>query len=157
LTPSVAGRRYHSFASWFGDTDVGDDGLSEVDFREALNRAGMEVCGGNLTQVPWTAVTGGESVGNVAWAGRDMGLFVVDWADSKIVADGDKGSGHKRWARDLSQALAPMSLPGGYPNILTSDAQDQIAHAYGENLERLQAVKRRFDPNDVFSSTPLPL
>lgn len=26
-----------------------------------------------------------EAVGNVAWAGRDMGIFVLDWADSKIV------------------------------------------------------------------------
>jgi AraC-like DNA-binding protein len=60
-------------------------GVSEVDFRKALNRAGMEVCGGNLIQVPWATVAGGELVGNVAWAGRDMGLFIVDWADSKLV------------------------------------------------------------------------
>lgn len=59
--------------------------MSEVDFREAVNRAGMEVCGGNLARVPWSAVSGGEPVGNVAWAGRDIGLFVVDRTDSKIV------------------------------------------------------------------------
>jgi hypothetical protein len=69
---------------------------------------------------------------------------------------GDNGSVHKRWARDLSQALAPMSLPGGYPNLLGPHAQDQIAHAYGDNLTRLRAVKRRFDPDGLFSATPLP-
>ncbi len=70
---------------------------------------------------------------------------------------GDNGSAHKRWARDLCQALAPMSLPGGYPNLLAPHAQDQIAHAYGNNLARLQAVKRRFDPDGFFSATPLPV
>jgi FAD/FMN-containing dehydrogenase len=70
---------------------------------------------------------------------------------------GDNGFAHKRWARDLSRTLAPMSLPGGYPNILGPHAQDQIAHAYGENLARLQAVKRRFDPHGFFLATPLPI
>jgi FAD binding domain/Berberine and berberine like len=69
----------------------------------------------------------------------------------------DDGSVHKRWARDLSQTLAPMSLPGGYPSILAPHAHDQIAHAYGDNLARLQALKRRFDPDGVFSATPLPM
>ena len=69
----------------------------------------------------------------------------------------DNGSVHKRWARDLSQTFAPMSLPGGYPNLLGPHTQDQIAHAYGNNLTRLQAVKRRFDPDGFFSATPLPV
>lgn len=70
---------------------------------------------------------------------------------------GGNGSVHKRWARDLSQTLAPMSLPGGYPNLLGPHAQDQIAQAYGSNITRLQAVKRRFDPDGFFSATPLPV
>jgi AraC-like DNA-binding protein len=59
--------------------------MSQVDFEEALIRAGMQVRGGNLNDVPWSNAADGEPVGNVAWAGRDMGMFVVDWADSKIV------------------------------------------------------------------------
>jgi hypothetical protein len=59
--------------------------MSQVGFEEALSLAGMQVRGGNLIEVPWSNVAEGESVGNVAWAGRDMGIFVVDWADSKIV------------------------------------------------------------------------
>lgn len=69
-------------------------------------------------------------------------------------ADGD-GAVHKRWARDLCRTLAPQSLPGGYPNLLGPQAHDQVAHAYGNNIARLQAVKRRFDPDGVFSATPL--
>lgn len=59
--------------------------MSQTGFEQALGRAGMQVRGGNLFEVPWSTVADGESVGNVAWAGRDMGIFVVDWADSKIV------------------------------------------------------------------------
>ena len=33
-------------------------------------------------------------------------------------ATGDDGAVHKRWARDLCRTFAPMSLPGGYPNLL---------------------------------------
>jgi hypothetical protein len=58
---------------------------SKAAFEKALGRAGMQVCGGNLIEVPWSDVAEGETVGNIAWAGRDMGVFVVDWADSKIV------------------------------------------------------------------------
>jgi FAD/FMN-containing dehydrogenase len=72
-------------------------------------------------------------------------------------AAGENGFVHERWARDVGQALAPMSLPGGYPNALAPHAHDQIAHAYGDNLRRLQAVKHRLDPDGVFSATPLPL
>ena len=54
--------------------------MSQVDFEEVLSRAGMQARGGNLTQAPWST-----DVGNVAWAGRDMGIFVVDWANSRTV------------------------------------------------------------------------
>jgi AraC-like DNA-binding protein len=61
------------------------NGVSDVDFVEALVRVGMRACGGNLTEIPWSTAAEGESAGNVAWAGRNMGLFVVDWAESKII------------------------------------------------------------------------
>jgi len=68
----------------------------------------------------------------------------------------EKGELHRQWAEDLSKALAPMALPGGYPNMLGPDDSEQIPFAYGSNAERLIAAKKRFDPDDVFSSaTPL--
>lgn len=63
---------------------------------------------------------------------------------------------HRAWVASVSEALAPHSLPGGYPNLLASDAADQIAHAYGSNAARLLEVKHRYDPEGVFASTPLP-
>ena len=57
--------------------------VSQVDFEEVLGRTGMQARGGNLAQAQWSME--GESVGNVAWAERDMGIFVVDCADLKTV------------------------------------------------------------------------
>jgi FAD/FMN-containing dehydrogenase len=68
-----------------------------------------------------------------------------------------EGDVHRQWASDLSAALAPFALPGGYANFLTSDDHEQVASAYGENARRLREVKRQFDPENVFSSAiPLP-
>jgi hypothetical protein len=78
--------------------------------------------------------------------------IIASWDPS----DADNSSVHQGWARDLCQALEPLSLPGGYPNFLGPDAQDQAAQAYGNNISRLQAVKHRFDPDGFFSATPLP-
>jgi hypothetical protein len=70
----------------------------------------------------------------------------------------DFGDSHRRWAETLSRALAPVALPGGYPNLLGPDHRDQIEVAYGGNVWRLLDIKRRFDPNNVFSSAiPLPV
>jgi FAD/FMN-containing dehydrogenase len=71
--------------------------------------------------------------------------------------DGDDGSAHRRWAHDLWRSLAPFALPGGYPNLLGPDDREQAAEAYGGNAARLRLLKRRFDPDGVFTSAiPLP-
>ncbi|GAA5188368.1 FAD-dependent oxidoreductase [Rugosimonospora acidiphila] len=64
---------------------------------------------------------------------------------------------HQAWADSVADALAAEALPGGYPNVLGPDDQAQAAHAYGPNTERLLAAKSRFDPDGVFSATPLPV
>jgi FAD/FMN-containing dehydrogenase len=70
----------------------------------------------------------------------------------------DDGENHRKWARCLSENLAPHALPGGYPNMLGPDDYAQTAHAFGANAARLQQLKRRFDPEGVFSSAiSLPL
>ncbi len=71
--------------------------------------------------------------------------------------DESDGSAHRRWARDLSQKLAPSALPGGYANLLGPGDREQAQDAYGGNGARLRTLKRRFDPDGVFSSAiPLP-
>ncbi|QQQ79645.1 FAD-binding oxidoreductase [Saccharothrix sp. 6-C] len=61
---------------------------------------------------------------------------------------------HQRWARSLSEKLAPHALPGGYPNFLGPDEQDRVLLGYGPNADRLVELKRRFDPAGVFTAVP---
>jgi FAD/FMN-containing dehydrogenase len=82
--------------------------------------------------------------------------FLVEAIAAWEPGDDESADTHREWARHLSRVLAPMALPGGYANLLGSDEHDQISLAYGTNIDRLREVKRRFDPNHVFSAIPLP-
>jgi FAD/FMN-containing dehydrogenase len=64
---------------------------------------------------------------------------------------------HRRWAQATRQAFARIALPGGYPNFLTGDDPDRVEKSYGPNAGRLIAVKRHYDPDNIFNSAnPLP-
>jgi hypothetical protein len=62
------------------------------------------------------------------------------------------GDRHRAWARTLSENLAPLALPGGYPNMLGPDEHEQTGQAYGSNGGRLTTLKRVFDPDGIFTS-----
>ena len=71
--------------------------------------------------------------------------------------DGRNGAAHRQWAQDLWKSLVPFALPGGYANLLERNDREQAAAAYGDNADRLRALKRRFDPDRIFASAiPLP-
>ncbi|WP_433555947.1 FAD-binding oxidoreductase [Pseudonocardia xinjiangensis] len=80
-----------------------------------------------------------------------MTEIIASWAPDD--ADAQR---HVAWADSVSAALAPHALPGGYAGLLGSDADEQIAHAYGSHAARLRAAKARFDPDGIFAAIPLP-
>ncbi len=54
------------------------------------------------------------------------------------------------WARALQQALAPYAMGSVYVNLLDADEGDRVRAAYGGNYERLAALKRTWDPENLF-------
>jgi len=64
----------------------------------------------------------------------------------------DDGARHRSWADHAAEALEPHALPGGYPNLLGPEEQSRAFQSYGPNLPRLLALKRRFDPDNLFAS-----
>ncbi|MGI5404744.1 FAD-binding oxidoreductase [Streptomyces sp. CA-135486] len=54
------------------------------------------------------------------------------------------------WARAFSGALEPHSLEGGYVNFMDHDDQDRVRVNYRQNYDRLKAIKRRYDPGNLF-------
>jgi FAD/FMN-containing dehydrogenase len=59
---------------------------------------------------------------------------------------------HVEWARETARALEPWSFGGGgYANYMQADEPlERVRAAFGDAaFERLQALKRRFDPDNV--------
>jgi FAD/FMN-containing dehydrogenase len=58
---------------------------------------------------------------------------------------------HIAWARETAAAIEPWSFGGGYANYMQADEPiERVRAAFGdEAFERLQALKRRYDPDNV--------
>jgi hypothetical protein len=56
---------------------------------------------------------------------------------------------HVAWVREGWEALRPHSV-GVYANFLSDEGAEGVEFAYGERLQRLTALKDRYDPQNVF-------
>lgn len=54
------------------------------------------------------------------------------------------------WADRAAEALEPASSGGTYVNFLDHVPASEVRASYGRNLPRLAAIKRRYDPDNVF-------
>jgi FAD/FMN-containing dehydrogenase len=76
--------------------------------------------------------------------GYDL-LVLSEWLDP---ADTERCMA---WARDTYAAMRPFLAAGRYVNYLDHDeAGDPVAAAYGPNYRRLQELKTRYDPRNLF-------
>jgi FAD/FMN-containing dehydrogenase len=58
---------------------------------------------------------------------------------------------HLRWARALSDDLAPHTTPGVYLNYTSDGGEEKVRASYGaEKYRRLVALKDRYDPDNLF-------
>ncbi len=82
-----------------------------------------------------------------AYAARDT-RYVMNahgrWSDAR---DDERV---RSWARQLFRNMAPHATGGGYVNFLTEDEAGRVESSYGINYPRLQSVKQRFDPDNLF-------
>ncbi|WP_222615278.1 FAD-binding oxidoreductase [Persicimonas caeni] len=57
----------------------------------------------------------------------------------------------KQWVREYFEALEPYSVGTGYTNFLFGDEDDKmIRAAFGDNYDRLVAIKTEYDPDNLF-------
>jgi hypothetical protein len=74
--------------------------------------------------------------------------FDVNIAAAWMPSDPD-GDRHKAWVRSGWDALRSHSV-GVYANFLSDEGDTGVVAAYGERLQRLTALKDRFDPTNFF-------
>jgi FAD/FMN-containing dehydrogenase len=120
------------------------DGAVEVMTR-AFERAPSALCAlvvedfhGAVTRVAPTAT---------AYPHREPGynLFAISqWTDR------GKTDAGIAWARDTLDAVYPYMADRAYTNYLAADDYDRVRQAFGLNYERLVALKRRYDSDNLF-------
>jgi FAD/FMN-containing dehydrogenase len=83
-----------------------------------------------------------------AWNTRDaMWSMVIAGIDS----DPTHADALKTWGREYWNAVHPFNLEGAYVNFMYDDeVQGRLQSTYGSNYERLQTVKKRYDPDNIF-------
>jgi FAD/FMN-containing dehydrogenase len=54
------------------------------------------------------------------------------------------------WARQLFAETAPHATGGVYVNFMPEDETDRVLNAYGTNYARLEALKAKYDPDNLF-------
>jgi FAD/FMN-containing dehydrogenase len=124
------------------------EGLSDAAIDTVVERAAtvtspytsvvVEHLGGAISTVPPDAT---------AYAHRTAGYafnVFTRWADAT------EDERHVRWAQSFFEAIAPLLGDGVYVNFLDREPADRVRAAFGDNYERLVAVKTRYDPDNVF-------
>jgi FAD/FMN-containing dehydrogenase len=82
-----------------------------------------------------------------AYPHREPGYNLVitgEWLDST------EDETNIAWVRSTFEALTPYMADAVYVNYLSADEPERVRAAYGPNWERLVALKRTWDPDNVF-------
>jgi FAD/FMN-containing dehydrogenase len=82
-----------------------------------------------------------------AWSARDATWSMVIAA---IDPNPDKAGALATWAKAYWEAVHPYNLGGAYVNFMMEEGQERIKASYGDNYERLVAIKTRYDPANLF-------
>ncbi|MDF6043389.1 FAD-binding oxidoreductase [Streptomyces sp. JH14] len=85
---------------------------------------------------------------DTAWAYRDA---VWSGVIAGIDPDPDKAETLRQWCVDYWEELHPHSMGGTYVNFMgTGETPDRVRASYRDHYDRLAAVKRAYDPDNVF-------
>jgi FAD/FMN-containing dehydrogenase len=82
-------------------------------------------------------------------AGNRNAEFVLNIQSAWLEAG--ESQRHIQWTREFWTAMRPFSTGGVYMNFLSMDeGEERVRAAYGANYDRLVAVKKSYDPANLF-------
>jgi hypothetical protein len=85
--------------------------------------------------------------GDTAWNCRDATWSMVI---AGIDPDPRNAPALKKWATDYWTAVHPFDLAGAYPNFMMDEGEERVKATYGSNYNRLAALKKKYDPTNLF-------
>jgi hypothetical protein len=103
-----------------------------------LSIVGFEPMGGAINRVAPDAT---------AFPHRQAAFAFGAWCGWTDPAQDDEVIG---WTRGLHEVMTPFATGGVYVNYLDDDEADRNAGSFGANHARLQAIKTKYDPENVF-------
>jgi FAD/FMN-containing dehydrogenase len=84
-----------------------------------------------------------------AFGGSRSSGYVINISGTSPTAEGY--AAERDWVRDYWSALVQHAPGvGSYVNFMTEHEPDRVRSAYGDKFERLQDIKRTYDPNNIF-------
>ena len=78
---------------------------------------------------------------------------LCEWATNAVFLDPGESEVHVRWVREYASEMLPFSS-GAYINQVGTEAEEgeeAIQAAFGDNFQRLAALKQKYDPTNLFS------
>jgi FAD/FMN-containing dehydrogenase len=138
-----AGMRYYWKAANFDEiSDAAVEVLSEQcrDLHGVFSLVGFEPLGGAINE---------RKPFDTAYPHRSANFELGIWTGWQDPAEDEENI---RWARALFEAMLPHAGAGVYSNYLDTDETERVGAAYGENLERLKEIKRKYDSENLFRS-----
>jgi FAD/FMN-containing dehydrogenase len=83
-----------------------------------------------------------------AWGYRDAAWSMVIFG---VDPDPAQAPALRQWAQDFWAAVHPFNLAGAYANFMMDDeGEARVRGAYGGNYDRLAALKKKYDPANLF-------
>lgn len=84
---------------------------------------------------------------DTAWSYRDANWGMVI---AGITDDPSQNDELRTWANDYWNAIHPHSAGGAYVNMMEEEGEERIRASYRDNYERLQKIKSKYDPENLF-------
>lgn len=135
------GRLHYWKSGWL--RHLSDDAIETlVEFipqmRSSVSAVGLQRMHGVASRVAPTATAFAHRVAQYDF------LILSQWTDA---ADSAR---NVQWTRELFEAMQPHLEKSVYVNNLGDEGPERVRAAYGENYSRLVAVKRTYDPDNIF-------
>jgi FAD/FMN-containing dehydrogenase len=136
------GRRYYWKAQFMRElTDAAIDRLlASYATARPESFVVFQQVGGAIARVPTS---------DTPYVNRDA---LYDCFPISIWDDPAEDAARMQWARDMWETMRPFSTGGVYANNLGEEGADRVRAAYGDNYQRLAAVKAKYDSANFFRS-----
>ena len=131
---------------WKGDfvTFLPDEAIDTYIAESA--KAPSELCLVHLYPIDGAASRVGKD--ETPWGGRDATFSMVIAA---IDGNPQQAGALKRWGRAYWEAVHKFNPGGGYVNFMMDDDDEaRVKASYGDNYARLAAIKKKYDPANLF-------